>query len=97
MLAARAAVVAVALFARAARDRLLRAAAIDASSSSSGSSTTMTMAMLAMGDAMLAAASIPTSVALVLRTRRVEVDGPIPPHSSSSMLDGVVVLVTGAK
>jgi hypothetical protein len=56
------------------------------------------MAMLAMtGDAMLAVASIATSVALVLRTRRIEVDGPIPPHSSSSMLDGVVVLVTGAK
>jgi NAD(P)-dependent dehydrogenase (short-subunit alcohol dehydrogenase family) len=68
-----------------------RAASIGTSSSGS-----------AMADIVLVAISIATSVALILRTRRMEVDGPIPPSSSGGDdgdrrdLDGVVIFVTGA-
>ncbi|KAL3767239.1 hypothetical protein ACHAW5_005250 [Stephanodiscus triporus] len=46
----------------------------------------------------LVATSMSISVAFVLRTRRIEVDGPMPPigASDSRRLDGVVVFVTGA-
>ncbi|KAL3810717.1 hypothetical protein ACHAXA_008490 [Cyclostephanos tholiformis] len=74
-----------------------RLASIEAmtEASSSWSSTVIFMAKT-----ILVMSSIGASVTLALRTRRIEVDGPIPPSpengENSRPLDGVVVFVTGA-